>query len=660
MSSPSSNVLTITDNSATITNMSYVEGSANVTPKQSFNTPPSIQKNGKVFTICFECDRKGSSDVAQAFNSSSGGVAHEYAAYRVSDDVPDKLNFFFTLKLDFTTAQGSGSATLNVGQGHTGTRNNWWIGGAIVDSSRPGLVVPVDNTAFNLNIPVSGDVSEYTFSAGTISEAYPIKHIFVLMLENHSFDNMLAMSGIPGITHATTANSNSYNGQSYAVTKGAPPTMPTDPGHEFPDVAVQLTGQSYPPGGPYPSPINNSGFASNYATTTTEGKAPDSGDIGKIMACFDTPSQLPVLYSLATQYTVCDQWFSSLPGPTWPNRFFVHGASSNGLDHSPSTAEMMEWETVAGFSYPNGSIFDALKNDGTTFRLYNDKSYAAAGSVPGWIPQVSSLKGIYLTQVHDLADFAADLRNNFKARYTFIEPGYGDVITGTYAYGSSQHPMDDVYGGEKLIKQVYEAIRNSPVWEQSLLIITYDEHGGFYDSVTPGEIVPPNDGSSTKLNQYGFRFDRLGVRVPAIVVSPWVNAGVDNTVYDHSSVLSTTEKLLGLMPLTDRDAAANDLIHLLRSDARTDCPTWLPDPVEPIMSKQAREPVFSLQDPVPEHGFLPGVLHIVLKTEIEMSDGSAATREALIARFKLIQTRGQADAYIREVYTRVEAVRAAN
>ena len=660
MSSPSANVLTITDNSATITHMSYVDGSAVVTSGQSFNTPPSIQKNGKVFTITFECNRSGSSDIAQAFNNSSGGVAHEYAAYRGNDDVPDKLNFFFTLKLDFTTAQGSGSATLNVGQGHTGSHNNWWLGGAIVDSSRPGLVVPIDNTAFNLSIPVSGDVSEYTFSAGAISNAYPIKHIFVLMLENHSFDNMLAMSGIPGITHATTANSNSYNGQSYAVTKGAPPSMPTDPGHEFPDVAVQLTGQSYPDNGPYPGPINNSGFASNYATSTTEGSAPQSADIGKIMACFDTAVQLPVLHSLATQYTVCDQWFSSLPGPTWPNRFFVHGASSAGLDHSPSSVEMGWWEIFDGFDLPNGSIFDALKNDGTTYRLYNDRDYSAVGAVPGMFPQVASLEGILVTDVHCLHEFADDLRNDYKARYTFIEPGYGDVITGSYAHGSSQHPMDDVYGGEKLIKQVYETIRNSPVWESSLLIITYDEHGGFYDSVAPGMAVPPNDGSSSKYNQFGFKFDRLGVRVPAIIVSPWVDAGVDHTIYDHSSVLATVEKVIGLAPLTDRDAAANDLLHLLRADPRNDCPTQLPDPVEPVKGREAPRPVFGLEEPVPEHGFLPGVLHIALKTQIELSDGSPATRAALIARFKLIQTRGQADAYLREVHAQVEAVRAAN
>src|SRR5690606_10087645 len=176
-----------------------------------------------------------------------------------------------------------------------------------------------------------------------------------------------------------------------------------------------------------------------------------------------------------------------------------------------------------------------------------------SGSFTGWFPQVSSLEGIYLTQVHDLDNFSNDLRNGYTAQYTSIEPGYGDVINGSYADGSSQHPMDDVYGGERLIKRVYEAIRNSPLWEKSLLIITYDEHGGFYDSVAPGEAVPPNDGSSDDLNQYGFRFDRLGVRVPAVIVSPWVKAGVDSTIYDHASVLATTEKLLGLTPLTDRD-----------------------------------------------------------------------------------------------------------
>jgi phospholipase C len=125
-------------------------------------------------------------------------------------------------------------------------------------------------------------------------------------------------------------------------------------------------------------------------------------------------------------------------------------------------------------------------------------------------------------------------------------------------------------------RQVCEAIRNSPVWDTSLLIITYDEHGGFYDSVAPPAALPPNDGSPSTYNQWGFAFAQLGVRVPAVVVSPWIAPHtVDHTVYDHSSVPATIERLFGLPPLTARDAAANDVTALFteahpRTDARQD------------------------------------------------------------------------------------------
>ncbi len=152
-----------------------------------------------------------------------------------------------------------------------------------------------------------------------------IMHVFVLMLENHSFDNIFAMSRIPGIKAATAADQNSYKGQDYTVQDGAPVSMPTDPGHEFLDVFEQLAGPGavFNPNQQYAPEISRSGFVSNYATTTTEGKAPQLADYGKIMACFDTPKQLSVIYQLALEFAICDQWFSSLPGPTWPNRFFV-------------------------------------------------------------------------------------------------------------------------------------------------------------------------------------------------------------------------------------------------------------------------------------------------------------------------------------------------
>ena len=669
MSSPSTNVLTITDNSGTITAMSYVDGSVQVTSGEKNSPPPTVQKSGKVFTISFDCDRKGSSSVADSFNTSSGGSANEYAGYG-GGGTPDKLNFWFTLEISFTTAEGDGTATLNVGQGHASTHNNWWLGGSIVTSSKPDLTIAIANTSKKLTLPFSGDISDYTIAAGTVTDAYPIKHVFVLMLENHSFDNFFAMSGIAGITAATSSDSNSYNGTTYPVTKGAPVAMPTDPGHEFTDVVTQLGGMgaTYPYGGPYP-PINNSGFAADYATSTSEGSAPAAGDIGKIMACFDTPNQLPVIYQLATNFALCDHWFSSLPGPTWPNRFFVHGASSNGLDHSPSTAEMTKWETVSGFTYPNGSIFDALDNANISYRLYNDAHNSFSddpqnGSEAGRIAQVSSLKGVQITSVHSVTNLASDLANNYTAQYTFIEPNYGNVINGSYAGGSSQHPMDDVYGGEAMIKYVYEAIRNSPLWNESLLIITYDEHGGYYDSVAPVATTPPNDGSSSSMNEYGFNFDTLGVRVPAVVISPWIAASVDHTVYDHASVLATTEKLLGLAPLTDRDKQANDFIHLLLSSARTDCPTTLNNPAAPLPAAVKQEAIarvaFDPSDPIPTHGMLPGLLAIALKAEIELAGGAEAAQSAAVARFEHLKTLGQADAYIKSVMGRVDAAKASN
>jgi phospholipase C len=293
------------------------------------------------------------------------------------------------------------------GFGAAGILDYWWVALSVRDGSRPGqytcggsitsqvwkecqlqhadagqnLTFTVDTTTFSIN-EKSGACTASMVKTAPYSA---ITNVFVLMLENHSFDNIFAMSGIPGIKAATTSDSNSYKGVPYNVVKGAPVTMPTDPGHEFQDVVEQLAGAGarYQPGGPYPA-INNSGFASNYATTTTEGDKPPTAAIGAIMACFDTPKQLPVTFQLATEFAICDHWFSSIPGPTWPNRFFVHGASSAGLDHSPATSDIAVWESVAGFTYPHGSIYDAMNNAGIKWRLYNDSADAFSDDPHRW------------------------------------------------------------------------------------------------------------------------------------------------------------------------------------------------------------------------------------------------------------------------------------
>ncbi len=209
--------------------------------------------------------------------------------------------------------------------------------------------------------------------------------------------------------------------------------MPTDPGHEFLDVVEQLCGPgvTHTPWEPDPQPLTNSGFVANYATTRSEitsnnPNLPTPAEYGDIMKCFDTRTQLPVIYQLATEFALCDQWFSSLPGPTWPNRFFVHGASSAGWAGSPSTGNIVGWETPGGgFTYPSGSsIFDALSNARMQWRVYVDEN----GPVLGGIPQVAALKGVtYLVNTNALTSLGPDLQGPYPYTYTFIEPNHGDV-----------------------------------------------------------------------------------------------------------------------------------------------------------------------------------------------------------------------------------------
>ncbi len=226
-----------------------------------------------------------------------------------------------------------------------------------------------------------------------------IEHVFVLMLENRSLDHMLGFSGITGtdaqtnqptqVNGLTGNESNTFNGQQYTVTRGADYRMPLDPNHEFTDVLQQLCGPgaTYPKAGAYP-PVNDSGFVSSYAASG------GSNAPGEVMKCY-TPDQLPVLHALAAEFVVCDNWQASMPGPTWPNRMFIHAASAAGLDHSPTTAEIVEWESIAGFSFPNGDIFDRLKTAGVTRCLYGGDDF----------PMVAALKGISLGDIRQYSQF---------------------------------------------------------------------------------------------------------------------------------------------------------------------------------------------------------------------------------------------------------------
>jgi phospholipase C len=173
------------------------------------------------------------------------------------------------------------------------------------------------------------------------------------------------------------------------------------------------------------------------------------------------------------------------------------------------------------------------------------------------------------------ADFLTDARNAQLPGYSFIEPRYFDFF-GMKA--NDQHPPHDVSLGELLIAEVYEALRNSPLWEQSLLIILSDEHGGLYDHQPPPSTINPDGKNAT---DPVFQFDRLGPRIPAVLVSPYIPKGtIDHQDYDHTSVLATVKKAFNLPDfLTQRDANAHTFEHNLSLEApRSNTPATLPRP----------------------------------------------------------------------------------
>jgi phospholipase C len=484
-----------------------------------------------------------------------------------------------------------------------------------------------------------------------------VQHVFVLMLENRAFDHMLGFSGIKG-TDAQTGQqtsinglggteSNPYDGHSYPVTRGADVTMPLDPLHEFPSVLEQLAGAgaTYKPGGPYP-PIDSSGFVINYAG------AGGQANPGEIMKCY-TANELPVLNALATDFAVCDNWSSSMPGPTWPNRFFAMAASAGGLDRSPSSEQIVTWETVDGFSFEHGSLFQALSANGHSWRIYRGDK----GPVAGSLPIAAGLKGIQmLRDVWNYSRFASDLQGDYPIDFTWIEPNYGSALDDTYRGGTSQHPMDDVTSGEWLIKQTYEAIRNSPVWQSSVLIVTWDEHGGFYDHVAPTAAPPPGDKITTPgpVNQFGFVFDRYGVRVPAVIVSPFVAPNIiDHRAYDHASIPATVERLLGFPALTKRDAAAADVTPLLTLPTPRDTPTRLPNPApggSHALLAAPRVATADLTDPIGASN-LAGFLQIALRTQLQMTPEEE--HPEILARVASFTTRGEALAYIDDIASKL-------
>ena len=388
-----------------------------------------------------------------------------------------------------------------------------------------------------------------------------IEHIVVLMLENRSFDCLLGRlyTDRPDFNGLTGAESNLETGGpgepvrvwNSASTVPGTMTIPSpDPGEEFSDITTQLFGLG---ASATDAPPPMSGFVDDYVRQSRE----PPYDPKQVMHFF-RPEQVPVISTLAKSFAVCDQWHASAPNQTWPNRFFAHCATGSGyVNNSP-----------AHFPYMMPSIFERLNGRDDGWRVYYHD-----------IPQSLTLARLWdhIDRFRHFNEFARDAAAGLLPAYSFLEPRY--FPDASLGMPNDQHPPHDVVFGEQLIATAYNAVRASPLWESTLLIVTYDEHGGCFDHAPPPRAVPPGDGRT----QEGFAFDRYGVRVPAILVSPYIAPGTILRAapggiphngppypYDHTSIIATVQKCFGLgAALTARDAAAPDLGPVLRLDRPT-------------------------------------------------------------------------------------------
>jgi phospholipase C len=379
-----------------------------------------------------------------------------------------------------------------------------------------------------------------------------IQHVVVLMLENNSFDRMLgAIPGVDGVDPAHPRTNPHLDGTPVPEARTVmrrllcnpadDSSTPVDPKHDVPDVLEQLNGP-------------NQGFVQNFQRNNS-GCTPDCW--AEVMKFYGLGS-LPVLHKLAQSFAVCDRWFSSLPGPTWPNRFFVHSGTSLGHIDMPDGIFH-----PAIHLYDQDTVYDRLGAVNKSWAIY-------FGDVPQTLTMTHMLTHPF--NFHIMAEFFSDAAGpepDFPA-YAFIEPAYFGLEQ------NDQHPPSDVLRGEVLIAKVYNAIRaNQALWEKTLLVILYDEHGGFYDHVSPPACVPPDNNVND-----GFNFARLGVRVPAILVSPWLQPQVIHDDFDHTSLLKFLTDKWGLGPLGARTQAAQSFAANWQTTAtaRTDTPANIPEP----------------------------------------------------------------------------------
>jgi phospholipase C len=438
-----------------------------------------------------------------------------------------------------------------------------------------------------------------------------IEHIVVLMMENRSFDNVVGRLYGPGnapprgqtFNGVTDNMSNPRPGGGsapvYADTNMVVPYP--DPNEPYNYVYMQMFNPPNMQGPPCPIPNTTAlpgmqGFVIDYARAIAEantkakehGQAPFDVDPGTIMNCFAS-SSLPVINGLAQAYAVCDYWYSSVPTQTFPNRSFVHAATSSGNVFNNWKTGPDFWD-VGIFINDTPTIFNLLEAKKIPWKIYHCGPVLLCNALYGQ----KKLWDFFFTgdRFFPYTQFLEDVKTPGKLpAYTFIEPNmlcsqkYGpeNDMHPAFAILDTGLPTNTLYG-DQLIYDIYTALQSSNYWDTTLFIITFDEHGGCFDHQPPpqtlspdGVVIPANKDCTGPGNS--FNFQRLGVRVPSVLVSPWIEQGtICHTPFDHTSVIKTVaNKWLGGQSLTKRDAAASDVSEVLSlPSVRTDKPNIVP------------------------------------------------------------------------------------
>jgi phospholipase C len=380
-----------------------------------------------------------------------------------------------------------------------------------------------------------------------------IDHIVVVMLENRSFDSMLgylALAGNPlGIDGLDSSLQNMHAGQPYPVREATRTKWNgelEDPCHGPDCIDQQIAGGGM------------SGFVDAYAEYVQAYKQKNPGarseqvDLGLVMSYF-TAAQLPVFDHLARSFCVCDRWFSSVPGATWPNRLYALAGRCDGDREDKSPAPIYNLATFPRYLDANHVQWSWYSYDPGTLRLADAEYRLTHHANFSYVDQrkLSSQEQAAGAVLDEERSFIDDVAAGSLPAVSWIDPRFKDAsILGGEA--NDDHPPSDVTAGQSLVLDVYNALRsNDAVWQKTLLVITYDEHGGIYDHVAPPAAPDDHPG-----------FQRYGVRVPALVVSPYVMRGVANVtrngaaekpVFDHTSIIKT------ILLRFCRDRAANTI-----------------------------------------------------------------------------------------------------